>query len=161
MCRCKRHVKRCIDRVQLLYWVADPCTCRIQRASSRCFEHCRARPGTTTHHVSARQGVYGLTRWFKSQFSVTAYGPASSITPQSLHVAVLFCVILPERKRTTPSYTVYIRYNTICSWLYECKRAIINYGPFCNVFISWPVTRLTTATVQWTSTRTTRHAWLE
>jgi len=44
-------------------------------------------------------------------------------------------------------------------WLYEYKRAIINHRPCCNVFISWPMTRPTTATVQWTSPRTTRHQW--
>jgi len=35
------------------------------------------------------------------------------------------------------------RYNTVCSWLFEYKRAIIN-STSRVVFISWPMTRLTT-----------------
>jgi len=56
---------------------------------------------------------------------------------------------------------IHIHYNTVQSWLYERKRAITNYIPYCNVSISRPMTRLTTATVQWTSPRTTRHVCLE
>ena len=34
---------------------------------------------------------------------------------------------------------VHIRYNTVYSWLYDCKRAIINDTPCCSVFFMAPV----------------------
>ena len=43
-----------------------------------------------------------------------------------------------------------IRYNMVYSWLCECKQAIINYTPRCNVSISWPMIRQTITTDQWT-----------
>ena len=47
----------------------------------------------------------------------------------------------------------YIGYNIVYSWLYECKRAVINYMTNDEADDRY--------TVQWTSPRTTRHAWLE
>jgi len=41
------------------------------------------------------------------------------------------------------------------------KMSYINYTPCHNVFISWPMTSLTTDMVHWTSLRMTRHAWPE
>jgi len=56
----------------------------------------------------------------------------------------------------------YLRFTVDYTNVNELGLYVINSRPCYNVFISWPMTRPTTAKVEWTSPRTTRHAgWSE